>query len=301
MLCECGCGQPTKIAHYSSEWYGYVKGQPIRFVQGHKNSLARRNRLAAGGPMTTYDRLLLQNQVRRFLGTIAHSGNELRFDGIVFLVHQLWPNFNPNGIGCMLGRNVEKAFSYDGKVLRANGPLPWYWKLGEADLLKIKRLVADTERAMLVHQEQMRLLREKKQAEWGAKWRAENRDYLRQYQKAYRQEHTSVRVPVVPVKDAGQLLREEFYHGQQNFITQLAFSIASSRESMIAESIGPIWEGVDDAVRSGLTDEREIRKHAAKFFDRHLAETLPAWRTRSLDAMKDEWRYEPAATSGQAE
>lgn len=35
-LCECGCGQPTSIARASSARHGHVKGQPMRFVKGHR-------------------------------------------------------------------------------------------------------------------------------------------------------------------------------------------------------------------------------------------------------------------------
>lgn len=33
--CQCGCGQKTKIAERSSTRKGWVKGQPLRFIQGH--------------------------------------------------------------------------------------------------------------------------------------------------------------------------------------------------------------------------------------------------------------------------
>lgn len=34
-LCECGCGQPTKPAPYSNKRKGWVKGQPLRFIDKH--------------------------------------------------------------------------------------------------------------------------------------------------------------------------------------------------------------------------------------------------------------------------
>ena len=34
-LCECGCGIPAPIATRNRKAIGHVKGQPIRFVQGH--------------------------------------------------------------------------------------------------------------------------------------------------------------------------------------------------------------------------------------------------------------------------
>lgn len=34
-LCECGCGRPTRVSPRSNARYGYVRGEPRRFVRGH--------------------------------------------------------------------------------------------------------------------------------------------------------------------------------------------------------------------------------------------------------------------------
>lgn len=34
-LCECGCGQYTNLALSSNEEYGWIRGEPVRFVHGH--------------------------------------------------------------------------------------------------------------------------------------------------------------------------------------------------------------------------------------------------------------------------
>jgi hypothetical protein len=36
-LCHCGCGQPTRIAPFTSRAIGWVNGQPIRYIRGHAN------------------------------------------------------------------------------------------------------------------------------------------------------------------------------------------------------------------------------------------------------------------------
>lgn len=38
-LCECGCGQPTKPAKWSSTRDGYKIGEPVRFVHTHRQRL----------------------------------------------------------------------------------------------------------------------------------------------------------------------------------------------------------------------------------------------------------------------
>lgn len=34
-LCECGCGQPAPIATRTHSRYGWIKGEPKRFIRGH--------------------------------------------------------------------------------------------------------------------------------------------------------------------------------------------------------------------------------------------------------------------------
>jgi hypothetical protein len=34
--CECGCGLPAPIAKKTCRKYGWVKGQPVRFIHGHR-------------------------------------------------------------------------------------------------------------------------------------------------------------------------------------------------------------------------------------------------------------------------
>ena len=34
-LCQCGCGKKTNIATYNRQRYGWVKGEPIRFINNH--------------------------------------------------------------------------------------------------------------------------------------------------------------------------------------------------------------------------------------------------------------------------
>ncbi len=34
-LCECGCGQHTRLAYRNDKERGWIKGEPIRYVNGH--------------------------------------------------------------------------------------------------------------------------------------------------------------------------------------------------------------------------------------------------------------------------
>ena len=37
-LCECGCGKPTPIANRNRKSKGQIKGEPLRFINGHNKS-----------------------------------------------------------------------------------------------------------------------------------------------------------------------------------------------------------------------------------------------------------------------
>lgn len=36
-LCECGCGEPTRVAKANDPRHGHVKGQGVRFLKGHSH------------------------------------------------------------------------------------------------------------------------------------------------------------------------------------------------------------------------------------------------------------------------
>ena len=51
-LCECGCGESTRLAPHNNVTKGWVKGQPLRFVHGHhmrgvQRSVETRARMSA--------------------------------------------------------------------------------------------------------------------------------------------------------------------------------------------------------------------------------------------------------------
>ena len=43
-LCECGCGKFTKFATKTSKQSGWIKGQPLRFLHGHRSPHPVENR-----------------------------------------------------------------------------------------------------------------------------------------------------------------------------------------------------------------------------------------------------------------
>jgi hypothetical protein len=43
-LCMCGCGQPAPLAKQTHRAHGYVKGEPIRYINGHNIGSGRSHR-----------------------------------------------------------------------------------------------------------------------------------------------------------------------------------------------------------------------------------------------------------------
>lgn len=48
-FCQCGCGQRTNLAPFNHRKYGWIKGQPLRYLNGH-NGVPRSPRLAGDDP-----------------------------------------------------------------------------------------------------------------------------------------------------------------------------------------------------------------------------------------------------------
>jgi len=56
-LCQCGCGQPTRIAPVTDRAKGWVKGQPLKFIKGHnanQASAAKSDRAVGNRSMSSH-------------------------------------------------------------------------------------------------------------------------------------------------------------------------------------------------------------------------------------------------------
>lgn len=91
-LCECGCGERTRIASRTYTARGWVKGQPIRYVAGHHAPPVREgrenNRFNGGLSTTTEGRGLIvcrDGTLMLFYRGVmaAHIGRLLTSDEIV--------------------------------------------------------------------------------------------------------------------------------------------------------------------------------------------------------------------------
>lgn len=45
-MCQCGCGQPTRISPVNDKSKGWVKGQPLKYLKGHGIGMASATKTA---------------------------------------------------------------------------------------------------------------------------------------------------------------------------------------------------------------------------------------------------------------
>lgn len=72
MYCECGCGQQTTVGDHVDRKYGYAKGEPRRFIRGHRAKLYQ--------PVRTYreawDRIIEPRLSKQFGCWVNTSGTK---------------------------------------------------------------------------------------------------------------------------------------------------------------------------------------------------------------------------------
>lgn len=73
-LCACGCGQPTPNASKTLTARGWIKGQPLRFVNGHNRRQTFEDRLARLVTKTSNGCWLWNGSLRDGYGRLSHWG-----------------------------------------------------------------------------------------------------------------------------------------------------------------------------------------------------------------------------------
>lgn len=83
-LCQCGCGQETKLSDRTWAKYGMRKGEPLRFVKGHNTGVGHKPLL---------DRLLAyvreENDCWLWTGSLRGGYGALTIDGVTHRAHRL--------------------------------------------------------------------------------------------------------------------------------------------------------------------------------------------------------------------
>jgi hypothetical protein len=86
-LCECGCGQPTRIASKTKTSRGEVKGQPQRFIHGHAARVIRGSlgeRLARGFDRDDSGCWLWSGATTNGYGVIQEGGRQQRAHRVMY-------------------------------------------------------------------------------------------------------------------------------------------------------------------------------------------------------------------------
>lgn len=97
-LCECGCGQKTRIATRTVRCFGWKKGQPIRFIKGHSgHKIQVRHGHARGKGADN----LMSSEYRCYVSAKQRCTNPN---------HKQWHNYGGRGIK-FLFKNFEEFLS----------------------------------------------------------------------------------------------------------------------------------------------------------------------------------------------
>ena len=110
-LCQCGCGQPTTISKQNHTKYGYVKGQPKRFIDGHGS---RR-----GGPSSRYTHGLTRHPLYPTWAQMMQRCEDAQ--------HHAYKNYGGRGIKVCARWHDVALFVED--IERDLGPRPKGWTL----------------------------------------------------------------------------------------------------------------------------------------------------------------------------
>jgi hypothetical protein len=88
-LCECGCGQPARISKKGNRRYGYVKGQPRRFLRGHANRVHPRVTVPSIEFQTLSSDLLPRPEARAWVYVLWAADREALYVGKVVRFHYM--------------------------------------------------------------------------------------------------------------------------------------------------------------------------------------------------------------------
>lgn len=83
-LCECGCGQETKLSDRTWAKYGMRKGEPLRFLKGHNTGIGHRS---------LQDRLLAYVRKERgcwlWTGAVRGQYGGIGVEGRLYMAHRV--------------------------------------------------------------------------------------------------------------------------------------------------------------------------------------------------------------------
>ena len=73
-LCECGCGEKTRVAERRNSALGHIAGRPIRFIHGHSGNAFKKGSLHRGwkGGMSLMSNGYLRRHANDGLHTLVH-------------------------------------------------------------------------------------------------------------------------------------------------------------------------------------------------------------------------------------
>lgn len=131
-LCQCGCGEPAPIAAYTHWRWGWIAGQPIKFIHGH-NARGKLHHAWKGGRGQAsggYIRMLAHGHPRanvngcvleHILVAEAAIGHQLPPDAQVHHVNGVRSDNRPSNLVICENAGYHQLLHYRQRAYRATG------------------------------------------------------------------------------------------------------------------------------------------------------------------------------------
>ena len=154
-LCQCGCGERTKVSSQNNSWKNHVSGCPVRFVHGHSNRKYHIDRLFEYGFRSPSGCLLWPGSSNpNIYGSVKKNGTPLRVPRIayeltfgaipfgMFVLHKCdTPQcYEPSHL--FLGTASDNAKDKVSKDRQTRGSSNGGAKLTEADVFEIMKMIS---------------------------------------------------------------------------------------------------------------------------------------------------------------
>lgn len=117
-LCECGCGQPAPLAKRTRKEAGWIKGQPLRFIKGHRGRKKKVCEWCGNNFEVTFSRDFVRTCSRKCGTNLMWSINQkpighiIKSDGYLRIKMPYHPHANKGGYIYYHRHIVEQHLGY---------------------------------------------------------------------------------------------------------------------------------------------------------------------------------------------
>lgn len=157
--CQCGCEQKTRIAKYNDRKHGWVRGEPIRYINGHSGRK----------PPASHKQCTKCDEVKPATPEFFHRAKSM-YDGLASACKT-----------CLnkAGQEKYKGYYEANRERMVEKSRRWYSQHKEEAAEYVRRRSAETKAKIAEKKRRYRAENKDKIAEYNRKWRTENKGVMR--------------------------------------------------------------------------------------------------------------------------